>query len=757
MPPSCGELNVNNRGIMHGAPVSRDEDDRYGFTAVADRLAENILALDGDEGTVIGLEGRWGAGKTSLLNLLLTRLESSSPAGTHVIRFSPWLNGPGGSLAEVLLLPVADILQQAESRRDEAARGLKKRITRWWKELGRSRNAGTTLDVLKYVQQTSGHLAPLADFAGNFVPGFTLASKGLDALAKLDLSAGGKTAADLRCDIESKLEMLGLTFIVVIDDLDRLEPAQAVEVLRLVRSVADFSRFRYVMCYDRDVLAHAVQQGLGVQDGRLYLQKIVPLSFSLPRPEAFKMSRHFRDGAISLYREVNGCDPDADLNEELERLTGVYGEALSTPREVSQALSGIRFRYAGLEDYVWFPDLCLLQLLRVVNPALYDWAEHYLSERAVVATGDGAVEEGEEKDMSESLSKALRQFHTHAARSAWELGQWMPGIQGRANEGAVAFQQVDTRQEDIATSRRRLASPVYWRYYFAFSAPGNVLSEEDIQDILWLAATDVDGLSRRLLSSMTDNGVSSRTWFEHILTRLTPSVTLRADPRARKGLLGFVFTRADEILQYYRRNGSLFRNQKIGLEELTTQLIKQMLTGQRTETLDYLQELMGRHATGVWTVSYIRDVLWLHGTVGDRPGFEGDMFLSGDEMNELRLQVAERMVPPDLKSADSELDGAGNYLWAWRDIAGEETVRQWVDKECREDATFLRLLLSLRSHVTSSNRGRYLKLEIDRAEGLIGQEGQFQARLDEITARDAPELTDLLGSVQEAMREARNW
>jgi len=93
-------------------------------------------------------------------------------------------------------------------------------------------------------------------------------------------------------------------------------------------------------------------------------------------------------------------------------------EPVSTPREVRQSLSAIRFRYDGLKDYVWFPDLCLLQLQRVVNPALYDWAEHYVSERAVVATGDGAVAEEEEKEMSSSLSHALLQFFTHAGRSA---------------------------------------------------------------------------------------------------------------------------------------------------------------------------------------------------------------------------------------------------------------------------------------------------------------------------------------------------
>lgn len=223
---------------------------------------------------VIGLEGRWGAGKTSLLNLLLKRLERSCSADMYVISFSPWLNG-GGSLAEAFLLPIANIIRPEEELREPAAQGLRqrtyRRFRRAWGWLARKRNEGATLEVLSYLQQTSGRLAPVADFAGNFIPGFSLASKGMDTLAKIDLSARTKTATELRADIESRQNNLGLTFIIVIDDLDRLEPSQAVGVLRLVRSVADFSRFHYIMCYDSDVLSHAVERGLNIADGRVYL------------------------------------------------------------------------------------------------------------------------------------------------------------------------------------------------------------------------------------------------------------------------------------------------------------------------------------------------------------------------------------------------------------------------------------------------------------------------------------------------------
>ncbi|WP_252345168.1 P-loop NTPase fold protein [Escherichia coli] len=59
---------------------------------------------------VVGIEGAWGSGKTSLLNLILRNLALKKDAHTHVLHISPWLSG--GSPVEALFLPVATVIQQ---------------------------------------------------------------------------------------------------------------------------------------------------------------------------------------------------------------------------------------------------------------------------------------------------------------------------------------------------------------------------------------------------------------------------------------------------------------------------------------------------------------------------------------------------------------------------------------------------------------------------------------------------------------------
>lgn len=55
--------------------VTRPEQDRYGFRYVAAQLAQSVQAIGREGSAVIGIEGAWGSGKTSLLNLLRAALD----------------------------------------------------------------------------------------------------------------------------------------------------------------------------------------------------------------------------------------------------------------------------------------------------------------------------------------------------------------------------------------------------------------------------------------------------------------------------------------------------------------------------------------------------------------------------------------------------------------------------------------------------------------------------------------------------------
>lgn len=712
-------------------PVIKAEDDRYGFSAIADGLARSICELDENISTVIGIEGKWGSGKTSLLNLLTARLRQMAPAATEIVPFSPWLISPDESPVTSLLLTIAGRLAQYET----AAQADIRNVTT------------VTGTLVNYAQQTSRRLAPVARLAGKLgVPGFEIAADVMETLGETDLQQRQKTAAELREELENKITALGISFIIVIDDLDRLEPAQAVEILRMVRSVADFSRFRYVMCYDREVLAHAVERGLDVPDGRLYLQKIIPLSFALPRPESFTLRRQFRESALLIWREVSGREPDAHSERLLAHFVEVYGERLSTPREVNQALNAIRFRYHGLRDYVYFPDLCLLQLINTVNPEFAAWTEDYLTAWSVVVSIDDAVGEEETKVLTDRLFTALEKFGASRAASPWELVTWLPGITGFDREHLRMFDIQRQAEAEQAINQRRLGSSTYWRYYFSFSAPQNVMSDADIQQIIELAASDYAALEARLLNSVTDNGISSRTWFEHILTRLTPGVTEKAGTVVQRNLLTFFFRCSDRILPFYRERDLFFSREDIGIDPLVTQLIQQLLSGRRRETVRFISRLFRKAKAFAWAALYLRDFLPKRSARGTN---QTEPF-TAEEAEQLRLALTMRIKEKQIRKELSQVPYLSIFLSAWTELAGDEVVTEWASEISLTDRAFLQMLLNLRTPVSSSNRGQYLKLNLDHVNRFLGV--PVRERLRDIKAKQIPALSGMTAAIEDAIR-----
>ncbi|WP_323644513.1 P-loop NTPase fold protein [Pectobacterium versatile] len=729
-----------NTGI-NSAAISCEDDDRYGFSAVAKSLAQSITALDKNVSTVIGIEGKWGTGKTSMLNLLLKQIQACTTDGTHVLHIAPWLNAPEQSPIRSLLLPVAAIVAEEDERRQPRNR-------KWFCGSKRKKQSERALNILNYLQQTSGKLVSIVDFAGNFIPSFGVVAQGMETFSELDLSAQRKTTATLRAEIEESINKLGLNFIVIIDDLDRLEPTQAVEVIRLVKSVADFSRFHYVLCYDRQVLSHAVEQGLGVQDGNQYLQKIVQISFSLPRPETFDLRREFKSGAVALYESVNATFPDEEMLTDLDSLIDTYGASLTTPREVCIALNALKFRYAGLRDYVYFPDLCFLQIIRTTNIGLYDWIEHYLTEWSVVESGDGSVSDEERDMLGNQLKEKLMNFPSFSARAAFMLGFWIPGISGFDNESISVFSSTTENENYRMTARKRLGSNIYWRYYFAFSAPQNVLPQSLFDELLVMASDSerYPELSRQLLDNINSNGVSSRTWFEHILSRLTNPVIASLTYSQCGGLVWFFVNYGDTVLERYRIRNPCFFENDLDVERVVDSLLRRMKEENQDTFLTYLESLFIDGDSWYWISRYVHHLLRQNGLSGDNPTSVHERVFSDDELNGIRITLATRLNDIRIKNKLFDLSNLLGYFSAWQEITSVETVRTWVSTASNTDQDFLKLLYCLRYKGVSSARGPYLALDLSYISKLLDDEKGIIARL---------ELIDTEGLYPQKIKEIR--
>lgn len=278
---------------------------------------------------MVSVEGRWGSGKTSLINLILHYLELESPSEAKAIWFSPWLIGDRNALIRTVLDQLAETVAEIELERGDATKDTLLRVQNFRKSLAEFVERLRPIEGAATVGSAMGDPHSLAIKTG---------LQGIKALKPSSMRL-----QSLKAKIDKQLVTLNHRIVVIIDDLDRLSPSEITEVFRLVSAVAGFTNVIYVLSFDRPVVAHAVQECLRLSDGDDYLQKIVQLAIHVPAPEPFVLRRVFLAKVQEILKIMDPIKAD-----RLYRVVDIWGgRYLQTPRTLFRVIDELRFHIAG--------------------------------------------------------------------------------------------------------------------------------------------------------------------------------------------------------------------------------------------------------------------------------------------------------------------------------------------------------------------------------------------------------------------------
>lgn len=724
--------------------LENEADDYFGFVDIAKRLAPSILEASRGEGMVVGLEGRWGSGKTSLLNFLRQELAKAEADNIHTITIAPWLNGDSASMVMSLLGPIAEVLEAKETEQE-------KQNSPWWKPS--KHKVGKVGEMIRdYGQKTARRLAPLASLVGHVLPGGQVAAGVLEGGANaLEQFSVKKTPTELKRAIAKKIRALGAGFIVILDDLDRLEPAQAVEVIRLVRSVADFPNVAYLMCYDREILAQALKTGLKVKDGDLFLQKIVQVTFAIPLPEPFDLRLQFRKEAEIIYREVTGAPAEGELQKDLEYAIDHQGMLLTTPREVKLALNGIRFLYKVVADDVYFPDLCRLHLIKNADFELYKWLELYLAERSVLVTGDASITGEDKSRMGKKLKRLAPSKDISSSRSIWHLGQFVPGLQSHDEPQKRVFTSVSSDEARKSIKQKRLGSPLHYRFYFALTAPKTVLKDSEFEQLLRLAHENVPELVESFKNLASKSRHSGKTWFEHVLNRLDQSAIDELDISTATGIIHAVTETMDLLLASENKPKFPVVSVDVSAARVVSGCFK------RISQLDHrfheiLAKQIAREGRAInWLIArFFRNEVWDHGRVGDRQKPQDEWVFSDELLEELIAILQLRIEVLEIQDLINSMPDVAGFLYGWRDILGSDGPKAWVEKNSERDDDFLRILGYLRSWAMSD------KIYYPLNRSAVSAFFDFDRVVERLNSLRGTDHDEMVRDLQTAMEQARN-
>lgn len=215
--------------------IGAKKDDLLESESLAKSFAETVLDSGAHPGLIFGVEGPWGVGKTSFINLAENYWEKANDR-VIVCRFEPLRYASEPDLADRLIRDLSGEIQNKV-------------------------------------------------FAPEFRPAASRYSKLIKGKAdvsflgfKLSLEPSQETVDELLDDINEVLKRIGRRVIVVIDDLDRLDVETVNNVLFATRQTFKLSQATYVLCYDTEVLAGSKEEGLRARE---FLEKFVTVKMSL--------------------------------------------------------------------------------------------------------------------------------------------------------------------------------------------------------------------------------------------------------------------------------------------------------------------------------------------------------------------------------------------------------------------------------------------------------------------------------------------
>lgn len=701
--------------------LSSSDEDKLGFRDIAKRIATSLVDRASEEGLVIGVEGTWGSGKSSLLFLIADELEKlPEDQRPTVINFRPWLIGNRDALITSLF---GELSRQLDQIALNAGNATPISATK-------AKEAGEALRSFMSGLSKAGSAIEVAGDASGFGP-IKWTGKALKASGGFfDKKSAPIQLSTLKDKLVKTLRQLNHRFVITIDDVDRLEPGEVIEILRLVRSVVDLPNVIYLLCYDSDILAHSIEKAAEVKSGQSYLEKIVQLTVMVPKPEPFQLRQWFTD---DLHLIASAKDED-----ELSRLKLVIdyegGRQLRTPRSVVRALDAVRFLWPPLhEAQADLADLVWLQLIKDGNPSLYRWIEEYCGTAAATSLGTARVEETEKERELTALLAAVPTGHFDDPMYLHTFSDQLPGVDPgfSADEGVFnLFAQISDRERDEAIRKRRLASPDHYRLYFALTGPSHALNQGDFASMWAAASVGAVEVGEAFLHLHDEHAAGSLTKADLMLERILGGVYETLTSQQCENVL-VAFSQVMDAA-YFRHPFDQFWIGSIW--DRVERLIPMLLSRLEPERRAVVVAIMFRGGAAIgWLTSLFRHETFAHGRYGSRTRPNSEWLFTDrelDEITELMLSRYRAMSANEVFSCPNPM----SLLFAWQQGGDEQGPRQLLEANIVSDNGLIETLEHLTSTIDSSDRGRFKVLKKDNLEPFMDYEAavrRIQALTDQ--------------------------
>ena len=642
---------------FNDSPIEKADDDRYGVTPFAKSMAQAIRSIKGPIGTTIALNGPWGSGKSSVVNIVRSELESSNDETLVISDFKCWWY-QGEEALLLAFLQNLDTLLTNSLR--EHVKGLVPQLGRHLLQAGPVIGSALALTPVGWLAGLTG--AGMA-FAQRFFP-------------------QGDTLDTTFRKLADTLEKRGRRFLIIVDDIDRLSPEEALAVFRVIKSVGCLPNVIYLLAFDR-ALAEKVVAERYPSEGPHFLEKIVQASFELPVP----LRTDLNSAILSAIQET--CEPITE--DHPTRLLNIFYDVvvpyLTTPRHVVRFQNAISVTWPAIANQVNVADFVALETLRLYEPTLFSLIRS--SKDRLCKTGD---ERKAETRFDRYLNGLREEFHDTAKLALQRLFPRMEAV-GYGSEFYSSW-----------NAERRVCMEAHFDTYFRLILSHEALPVELINGFIENADDPdfVRGEFRKAAALRRNSGTSMVPVVLDELNAHGPRI-----PKEKvQPFLSALFEIHDEIdLPIDAERGAM----AVANTTLSYHWLIRRLTDRRFNTVErtelYLNALQG--ASLGWLVDFAVCAKLEHRGGDDERQREEDSLVCADAVDGLTDKALEAIRTAAQNGTLLGHQDLVDLLYRWRDLLGNDPteVRAWTDRLLEDEQAVIRLARKLTGETWSQQMG----------------------------------------------------
>ena len=259
---------MNKISSIKDSPIQNVREDSLQISKYALSLSRFIEISDTP--ITIGLQGEWGTGKTSLMSLIKELLNESSIASSWVNTWEFSLFSKPETITPAILSGMLDNLKE-----ECKERGI-------WTLNDESRDK---------FNKAMNFFGSIANQVIDKTTGVNISA----ANTGLDQNFGKSQVAEMKSSISTLLDDLVNDeknpvnkIVFFVDDLDRIQPKDAVEVLEALKNIFDIPHCVFILAIDYDVVVKGLESKFGKKtkenerEFRSFFDKIIQVPFTMP-------------------------------------------------------------------------------------------------------------------------------------------------------------------------------------------------------------------------------------------------------------------------------------------------------------------------------------------------------------------------------------------------------------------------------------------------------------------------------------------